>query len=133
MNEREQFEEMARSLGTGGWQTLDDMVKFGIACAESKNTKIEFLEAIIAGDGAVITGLKADLDKANARIAQLKQFIAENVYTDEKYDEIITESTDTWLLEHDKAVELKVLEKVANNCTCSFDLAKVLAMIESMK
>lgn len=31
------IEELARDHGTGGWQTLEDMVKFGLAVARAEN------------------------------------------------------------------------------------------------
>lgn len=43
----------------------------------------------------------------------------------------LSTSSYTWLIENDKAVEVKVLERVASNCICSFDRDKVTAMIDS--
>lgn len=87
----------------------------------------------LAYQGFNITAYTAAVEaKANARIAQLKQFIAENVYQDEKYDEIITESLDTWLIEHDNAVEVKVLKEVVA-VESMFGWKGVLDAIEARK
>lgn len=126
MNEREQFERQfsnrpfKNDLGFYGNPDIENGWRGWKLCAKSK---------------------KSELDKANARIAQLERFITDNVYHDEKYDVTMTESAGTWLLEHDKAVEVRVLEEAENLCLnlpdsadTVMDCSEVLCrMIESRK
>ena len=110
-----------------GWQ----------ACAESNqadldkaNAEVEYyLSAYrLAHKQAMDNG--QDRDKANARIAQLEEALkilldearyqSERGGWTERYEldvaiARLAESSDTWLLEHDKAVEIKVLEEAANS------------------
>lgn len=77
---------------------------------------------------------QADLDKANARIAQLENILNEiNTNPDwAKHGMPNIEPASTWLLEHDKAVKTKVLEAVVD-VESKFGWRGVLDMIESRK
>lgn len=48
-----QIEKLAREHGTGGWQTLDDMVRFGEAVAAAERERI--CAAIKAEDDYCVT------------------------------------------------------------------------------
>lgn len=101
---------------------------------------------------------RAELDKANARVAQLEESIAKiknrvcgesmpnwenTTHTGVSRGLIADECdnamqlSDTWLLEHDKDVEVKVLEEVKwlmdNNYDALIYIYKVAEMIESRK
>lgn len=61
---------------------------------------------------------RAELDKANARIAQLEAVLVDanersKLYSTHKgrYSAFLQEMPDTWLLDHDKDVEVRVLEE----------------------
>lgn len=116
MNDREQFEAWHESYipqFNGELRYCDvDMGLFDAwkACAESK---------------------QAELDKANARIAQLEMvlndlssdgWLSPVSYRDtiapsqQAAIDAIANSSDTWLSEHDKAVEVKVLEDATQKC-----------------
>ena len=122
MNNREQFEVWAKKVFCG--------YSFGML---DKTTYFDSdIDSAYIGWQACTESKQAELDKVNARIAQLKQFIAENVYPDEKYDEIITNSPDTWLLDHDKAVESKVLNEAADSHSAGYvSEARLRKMAES--
>lgn len=89
--------------------------------------------------------LQSELDKANARIAQLEnataRLLSEAVWqsTTNGWDnrieldmakKALQGSSDTWLSEHDKAVEVRVLEEVINRAGES---DTVLDLIEERK
>lgn len=110
MNDREQFETwclknvIQYALGD---DSMMDRMRWNVwqACAESK---------------------QSELDKANARIAQLEDAlqIAHKYmnhlpsFGEDRAPVIraLKGSSDTWLSEHDKAVEVKVLEEAAQKC-----------------
>ncbi len=92
-----------------------------------------------------------ELDKANARIAQLEEALKQYVESDEVSEggiweeenkfwiaikrnaqKLLTESSDTWLLEHDKTVEVKVLKEVVA-VESMFGWKGVLDAIEARK
>jgi hypothetical protein len=109
MNDREQFEAWWNSSGYIG---TEDTYRAFLAGAESK---------------------QSELNKANARIAQLEEALLWYVHNDdvseggkwEQENEYWLEGkrnaqklletsniTDTWLSDHDKAVEVRVLEEI---------------------
>lgn len=132
MNNREQFEAWWKTHCNGDFDELLDCWK---ACAESK---------------------QAELDKANARIAQLVSYIKKShnncsigdncncggdtegvratCWNWRKPDNTLTEPPDTWLSENNKAVEVKVLEEV-NTRLCNHEepFNLIISMIESRR
>lgn len=129
MNDREQFEAwFSRYIGiTHQAEDVRHIVVLAAwqACAESK---------------------QSELDKANARIAQLESILNHVLSEFELTGDLseitilrmrvaMSQQSDTWLSEHDKAVEVKVLEDVRQqNADTYLDIIyRVDEMIESRK
>jgi len=78
-----------------------------------------------------------EVEELNTRIAQLEEALKGyigNYINPAKIDKMLEQSPDTWLLEHDKAVEVRVLEEVSANVyisTTSRGDAELEKMIES--
>lgn len=122
-----------------GWQ----------ACAESKqseldNLKFEFERSVMEHEECkrYADSLNLGLDKANARIAQLEDALFKlatlgngnrlgNSIGNCIAIDALDRSTNTWLSEHDKAVEVRVLEEFGQKA--GFGSSTLLSMIEARK
>lgn len=87
--------------------------------------------------------LQSDLDKANARIAQLEEALIvanekSKLYSTHKglYVDVLAESSDTWLSDHDKAVEqafVKALRSFPSIGLSERQFGELKAVAESRK
>lgn len=144
MNDREQFEawwNLQSNVSHRSARVLEvDAMIIWKACAESMREKINNHAFTVSQDYRKVA---VEQDKANARIAQLEEFVQTCVEAagyeingnrmSHEAKDLLAESPDTWLSEHDKEVEVKVLEDVCNK-GLSWTIREVVpAMIKSRK
>jgi len=105
---------------------MNERERWWKACAESKqseldNMKLEFERSVREHEECkrYADSLNMELDKANARIAQLEEALKscadyshKSLMVNHWAVDALTKQPDTWLLEHDNAVEVRVLEDV---------------------